>query len=325
MRIAVVGVGAMGCLLGAYLSRVSSVVLIGHWPEQLVTLTQDGLRLEKPDGTREHYELAATADPLALAPFDVALVVVKSRQTAEAAATIAELLAPEGLALTLQNGLNNRATLRRTLGAARVTLGVTSEGATVLGPGAIRHAGHGPTFIGLDAALGSAQQARLPALADLFNQAGFETSLVENIDSLVWSKLAVNAAINPLTALMRVPNGFLIEHDELIDLMHQTATEVTAVAAAQGIPLPSDAGERAVAVARATAANHSSMLQDVLRGAPTEIEAICGAVTRVGRQAGVPTPLNARLCRLVRQLEDGRPPLADGDVSGLLRLLRAGR
>lgn len=326
MRIAIVGVGALGCLLGAHLSRVAGVTLVGHWPEQIAAIRRNGLWLERPDGSRDRHSLAITDDAAGLAPFAVSLVAVKSRQTAAAARTIAGLLDGDGLALTLQNGLNNRATLRGELGVERVALGVTSEGATVLRPGAVRHAGHGLTYIGNDPALGPGQRDRLPQLVELFNRAGFETSLVADTDGLVWSKLAVNAAINPLTALLRVPNGFLVQHEELVAIMRQTAGEVVAVAEARGIVLPhADAAERAITVARATSANYSSMLQDVLRGAPTEIEAICGAVTREGRAAGVPTPLNARLCRLVRRLEDGRPSIAPGDVAGLVRIVRGGR
>lgn len=328
LRVAVVGVGALGCLLGACLSAAPedirpALTLLGHWPAQLAAIRAGGLWLEHPDGRRTHHPLAVADDPAAAGPVDVALVAVKSRQTEEAARAIARLLDADGLALTLQNGLNNRATLRRVLGESRVALGITAQGATVLGPGLVRHAGHGPTYIGRDPALGPAQQARLPQLAALFAAAGLETHLVDNTDGLVWGKLAVNAAINPLTALLRVPNGFLAEHEALVGLMGRAAREVGDVAAAQGIALPfDDPAERALTVARATAANRSSMLQDVLRGAPTEIGAICGAVVRAGREVGAPTPVNAALCRLVRRLEDGRAaPLEAGDVRGLLALL----
>lgn len=323
MKIAVVGIGALGCLLGAHLGKVGDVILYGHWPEQVAQVGAQGLWLEHPDGRRTHHNLRITSDTTEVGRVDLALVVVKSRQTAEAAVTITEFLKPDGLALTLQNGLNNCATLRDVLGEHRVSLGVTSEGATVLGVAEVRHAGHGPTYFGRDEALGAAQSDMLPSVVDLFNRAGFDAHLVDDTDGLVWGKLAVNAAINPLTALLRVPNGFLIEHEDLVAIMGQAAREVAAVAEAQGIELPfDDAADRAVTVARATATNRSSMLQDVLRGAPTEVEAICGAVARVARELGVFTPINVRLCRLVRQIEGGNPPLLEeGDVAGLVELM----
>lgn len=324
MKIGVVGVGAMGCLLGAYLSEVSDVIMIGHWPEQVETIRASGLWLEHPDESRSHHTPRITDQPAEVGLVDVAIVVVKSRQTRYAAQTIAEFLKSDGLAVTLQNGLNNCAALRAVLGEERVTLGVTSQGATILGVAQVRHAGHGPTYFGRDASLGHDQQLHLPQVVQLFNQVGFDSYLVDDTDSLVWGKLAINAAINPLTALLRVPNGFLLTHDALIEIMNQAASEVAAVAAAKGIILPfNDAAERALSVARGTATNRSSMLQDVERGAPTEVEAICGAVARVGHELGVPTPMNIRLCRLVRQVEGGQPPLIErGDVAGLLRILQ---
>lgn len=326
MKIGVVGIGALGCLLGAYLGDTGDVTLVGHWPEQVATIHQSGLWLDHPDGTRTHHKPDITNNIAEVGLVDVALVVVKSRQTSDAARTVAAILKPDGLAITLQNGLNNCATLRHVLNEQRVTLGVTSQGATVLGVAHIRHAGHGPTYFGLDSSIGPSQRERLPEVVATFNRAGLQSSLVEDIDGLVWGKLAINAAINPLTALLRVPNGFLAEHDELIGLMTRAANEVAAVANAQGIVLPyPDAAEQALTVARATAGNRSSMLQDVDRGVPTEVEAICGAIARVARDYGVDTPLNVRLCRLVRRIEGGQPPLlAEGDVVGLLRLLEDG-
>lgn len=325
MKIAIVGIGALGGLLGAYLNNVADVTLIGHWPEQVATVRENGLWLEHPDGYRAHHRLRITNNPAQAGPVNLALVVVKSRQTREAAEIVAEILTPDGLAITLQNGLNNQATLCEVLGEPRVGLGVTSQGATVLGVAEIRHAGHGPTYFGRDKTLGTPQLAKLPPIVDLFNRAGLEAHLVDDTDGLVWGKLAVNAAINPLTALLRVPNGYLIEHEALVAIMAQAAREVAEVAEAQGIVLPfPDAAERAIIVARATATNRSSMLQDVLRGAPTEVEAICGAVARIARELGISTPLNVRLCRLIRQIEAGNPPLLEeGDVAGLLTLLEA--
>ncbi len=321
MRIGIAGVGAMGCLLGAYLGAIADVTLLGCWPEHLAAVRRDGLRLEHPDGRITQHALAMTNDASQIGRAAIALVAVKSRQTPAAAQSIAQFLPAGGLTVTLQNGLNNRAALRGVLGDERVTLGVTTQGATVIAPGVVRHAGHGPTYFGRDAALGPSQLACLDELALLFERAGLETHVVGDTDALVWGKLAVNAAINPLTALLRAPNGYLLQHEALIALMRQTAAEVAAVAAAQGIHLPDGATDRPITVARATAANRSSMLQDVERGAMTEIDAICGAVVRAGRAAGVPTPLNARLHTLVGQLEVGLLPVHPGDVSGLSALL----
>jgi 2-dehydropantoate 2-reductase len=304
VRIAVIGIGAMGCLFGARLSAVADVALIGRWPEQLAALQNMGLQLVDPDGRSRHYPLCAANKWPKAGPARLALILVKSQQTERAARQAAELLAPDGIALTLQNGLGNLETLAAVVGAHRAAAGVTTQGATVLGPGLVRHAGHGPTHLG-----------RLPdlltpitAVAELFRQAALETLLVDNVDALIWGKLAVSAAINPLTALLGVANGYLAENRVARTIMLAAAQEVATVAAAEGVTLPyPDAGERALAVAQATAANQSSMLQDVQRGATTEIDAICGAVMRLGRRHQVATPVNEQLWRLIKRVETGRP------------------
>ena len=129
--------------------------------------------------------------------------------------------------------------------------------------------------------------------------------VAEDVDALLWGKLAVNAAINPLTALLRVPNGALLESPWAREVMRRAAGEVAAVAAARGIRLPfDDAGAQAEQVARQTALNRSSMLQDVLRGAESEIEAINGAVMRAAESAGVDVPANRLLYALVKALDE---------------------
>lgn len=181
------------------------------------------------------------------------------------------------------------------LGAAHVALGVTTTGATLLAPGLARLGGEG--VISLEA------HPRLAPLEAMLRKAGFNVKVVEGAASLVWGKLVINAAINPLTALLRVPNGELLERPTARVLMVELAREAASVAQALGVGLPFENPESAAEeVARRTAANRSSMLQDVLRGAPTEIDAICGAIVRAGEEKGVPTPVNRIFWLLIRAL-----------------------
>ena len=137
---------------------------------------------------------------------------------------------------------------------------------------------------------------RLGPLEAALTGAGFKVQVVNDADALVWGKLVINAAINPLTALLRVPNGELLQRPAAHKMMSVLAREAAAVAMAQGIHLPfEDAVRAAEDVARKTATNHSSMFQDIRRGAPTEIDAICGAITKTGEKLGVSTPVN-RVC-----------------------------
>lgn len=301
-RVAVLGVGAMACLFGSRLAKVAEVTLVGSWREQIEKIRARGLEVEELDGRLSRQPLDIMSDSAA-GPADLVLIWVKSGGTEEAAIRAREILAPGGLALTLQNGLGNLEVLADAVGVENTALGVTVQAATVVAPGRIRHAGEGPTHLAATAAT----EERVGRVAGLFGEAGLETRVVADARRLVWGKLAVNAAINPLSALLGVPNGEVEADPRSRALLLRAAREVEAVARAQGIePAFEDAGEQARKVCRATAANRSSMLQDLSRGARTEIDVVSGAITEKARQYGVPAPVNEALWRLVRERE-GRP------------------
>lgn len=308
MKVSIAGSGAMGSLFAARLAPFVELTVIAHWEPQLTALQQGGLTLEEPDGRRLRLpagSLRVTNDAAAAAGCDLVLVLVKSYQTERAAAEAAAMLAPDGLALTLQNGLGNLETLGAAVGWERALAGTTSEGATLLAPGLVRHAGRGLTILGAGA---PGQRRRVVALAALLEQAGFATRLDADVMSLLWAKVAVNAGINPLTALLETPNGFLAGHEPARALMVAAAEEAEAVAAALGLRQPpAPAAERVLQVAQATAANISSMLQDRRNGRPTELEAITGAVVAQAEALGVAAPVNRALLSLVRAVERGEP------------------
>jgi len=206
-----------------------------------------------------------------------------------------ESLADDGLAVTLQNGLGNRETLIRDLGPARVSLGVTTTGATLLGPGLVKMGGQGTISLQQNQALGP--------LEAILRSSNFKIKIVEDAQSLLWGKLVINAAINPLTALLRITNGELLSRPLVRKVMSALARETADVAKAENVSLPfSNPVIAAEDVARKTSANQSSMFQDVQRGAPTEIDAICGAVTLRGRKHGIRTPYNRACWQLVRAM-----------------------
>lgn len=306
MNIVIIGIGAMGSLFGAYLHPLAHVTLLGEWAEQLQTLQRDGLWLEDPHGRRQRHPLQATHQSTAVPPADVALILVKSHKTAAAASLAKRLLTPNGIALTLQNGLGNLETLTAVLGPDRAALGITSAGATMLGPGQLRVASQGHTYL----ASQPATAVRLTHLARLLQQAGFPTELTPNGTALAWGKLAVNAGINPLTALLGQPNGYLLQHPIAQQLMMAAAQETAVVAHALGIQLPyADAGQQVCQVAQLTANNYSSMLQDVLRGVTTEIAAINGQVVAHGRRLHIPTPVNQLFLDQIKQLPRAVSPV----------------
>jgi len=287
--ILIVGTGALATLFAARLSAAGHpITMLGTWENGLHALQKNGARLVDADGAERAYPVKATNDPTRCKGARYALVLVKSWQTERVAKQLANCLAEDGLALTLQNGMGNREHLAGTLGLTRVALGVTTTGATLLGPGLARVGGEG--VISVEA------HPRLGPLETALTGASFKVQVVNDADALVWGKLVINAAINPLTALLRVPNGELLYRPAAHKMMGLLAKEAAAVAMAQGIHLPFDDAVRAAEdVARKTASNHSSMFQDMRRGAPTEIDAICGAITQTGEKLGVSTPVN-RVC-----------------------------
>ncbi len=295
-NILIVGTGALGTLFAARLAAAgANVTLLGTWKNALETLNTDGVGIIWADGTRAQYPVRATDDPSACGQVDLALVLVKAWQTERAARQLEKCLDLNGLAVTLQNGLGNREILAARLGAWRVALGVTTSGATLLGPGLARVGGEG--LISLEA------HTRSSEVGGLLRGAGFQVELVPDANTFVWSKLVVNAAINPLTALLRIPNGVLLERPAARLLMAALARETADVASALAVRLPFDDPVALVeSVARSTATNRSSMFQDVERGASTEIDAICGAVVRAGEACGVPTPVNWSMWQLMNAL-----------------------
>ncbi|TEU11303.1 MAG: 2-dehydropantoate 2-reductase [Anaerolineales bacterium] len=301
MRIAVVGAGAMGSLFGGKLSAVAEVTLLDPWAEHVTRMQRDGLGIVELDGSQTTVPVTATTDPAAVPTVDIAIIFVKAHATRQASQWASRFLAPDGLALTLQNGLGNADMMAQVLGSGRVVAGVTSHGATLLGPGQVRHAGKGPTHIATRTEIA----VKLSDVASVFEQAGFEVHLSDDLESLVWGKLIVNVGINGLTAILRVPNGQLVEIPAASALMAQAVAEAEAVCQAKGVILPyDDPLSRVREVARATAANRSSMLQDVLRGVPTEIGVINEAIVREGKRLGVATPDNEFIVTTIRAIED---------------------
>lgn len=266
--------------------------MLGAWEQGLDAIQSRGIRVIEIDGAQSRAHPAVFRDAAGLHDVGIALILVKSWQTGRAASDLARCLTDDGLAVTLQNGLGNLEILQGVLGQERAALGVTTTGATLVEPGVVRHGGDGPI------SLGSHEQ--INSLAEMLTEAGFDVQRQEDLRGLIWSKLAVNAAINPLSALLEVRNGQLLEQESARELMQLAAEEVARLAGVMKIQLSAnDPVAFAYEVARRTAENASSMLQDILRGAPTEIDAICGAVVKLAIEHGIELPVNRCLWKLV--------------------------
>ena len=306
MKIAVIGAGAMGSLFGAYLAKAGeAVAVVDIWQEHVAAIRSQGLMLSEPAGD-EVVRLDAALGTGGLEPVDLVILFVKSAATQAAATDAAALLRPGGRVLTLQNGLGNAEAIAEIVGAERVLAGTTAQGATLLGPGRVRHGGSGETHIGR---LSGAADAFCHEVAAILSKAGLPTIVEPDVRSLIWGKLIINTGINALTALLRLRNGQLADLAETRQLLALAVEEAVQVARAAGVRLPyENPVDKVLAVAVATRQNQSSMLQDVLRGSPTEIAVINGAIVREGERQGVATPVNRTLTLLVQALEKNLLP-----------------
>lgn len=293
MELLIVGTGALGSLFAARFAQAGyAVTMLGTWKEGLEAIRAHGVLFTDSNGDQHQLPVHATDNPRECVGVKNALVLVKAWQTQRVARQLKECLSEAGIAITLQNGLGNRETLIQSLGPDRVALGITTTGATLLGPGSVKAGGEGTISIERNPALGPLEKA--------LRSADFDVHSVDDANSLAWGKLVINSAINPLTALLRVPNGELLQRASAREVMAGLARETARVAYAEQIELPfRDPVAAAEDVARKTAANQSSMLQDVLRGARTEIDAICGAVVHYGEKYQIPTPANWDCWKLV--------------------------
>lgn len=307
-RVAIVGPGALGCLLAASLGRIGvETWVLDHDSQRAGLLQHSGLTLEQGERL-EHFPIQATADPLRIGPVALVLLCVKSPALPKTLPSLLPLLTKNTLLLAWQNGIGHLPVLQEAELPCPVALAVTSLGANLVGPGRVRFGGEGATCFGF---LREARQEAKPALqetAKLFRKAGLEVRVAEDIQAQVWNKLIVNVGINALTAIHGCENGALLGNPEALQLMRAAVLEAAEVALAKGIAIAPDPVARTIAVCRATSSNISSMLQDVRHARQTEIEGINGAVLEEARRLGIPAPVNAKLFAAVRAMEQGYLP-----------------
>lgn len=298
MKIAILGAGAMGCLYGGLLAEAGNDVwLIDVWKDHVDAINTQGLHIEGVSGNRTIKNIKATADSKEIGTVDLAVVFVKSTLTDIAISQNKAVVGENTAVLTLQNGLGNIEKIQSVVNKKNIIAGTTAHGSTMLGPGKIKHAGQGATIIG---ELDGNTTERMKQMKEMFESAKFETEVSDNILGLIWDKLLVNVGINALTAITELKNGELIEHEETEWILEQSVKEAMRVANAKGIKLGiEDAVAHTKEVCKATAANRSSMLQDVTNKRKTEIIMINGAIVREGEDYEIDTPINNVLTKLI--------------------------
>ena len=281
------GAGALGCLYGYMLQRKFDVIFVARG-EQLKALKR-GLRVT---GIVEDFvRVKAVENPVEA---DVTFVTVKSYDTEEVAKELSRVNC--GIVVSLQNGIGNEEILMNHLD--RVLSGVTTYASNLVDYGWIEFAGEGETFVG---ELNGRISDDVIRVVEILKSAGVKAHAVEDIVRRKWIKTVINSAINPITAILRVRNGKILEVKELWDLALRVLREGEKILEAMGFEEKLEEVLRDVLIK--TARNRSSMLQDVERCKRTEIDFINGALVRKGEELGIDTPYNRTLTLLVKSLE----------------------
>ncbi len=297
MRVVVVGPGAVGCFIAGKMTSAAEVWLLDHRPERAARIMANhGIVCDGSDG-RWQAACPVTCQAAEVGQADVVVVCVKAHDVPTALRGVRGAVGPETRVVMLHNGLVPSDRIASACGRGVMIPAVAYLGVRLISDGVIEQTGRGRIMLGGD---GSGRET----VRRLMRSAGLDARRSGDIRREVWAKLAVNAGINAVSALTGLTNGELLERPETRQMMDRAVAETVAVARRRGILLSVRSMQtRLRIVARDTAGNVSSMLQDVRAHRRTEIDAINGAVVEHGRACRVATPVNETLWALVKTVE----------------------
>ncbi len=311
MKIVIVGGGAIGRLFGYFLVKGGNeITLIDNDPKTLGALQEKGIGLigdgEWDSGETESYPVRALFSADSLTEADLVLLLVKSQATLAGVKDIAHLISESCPLLCMQTGLGNLEVAAQIVAKENILLGITFMSGTALSDARVRQGGGlARTYIG---EVNGTFSKRLENIHQVFNQSGIETQMVKRILGRLWCKVITYSAINPVSAILQVPNGSLTSKMESITLMKRLLDEGRAVASSCSIELVyPDLYELLFDACEKSANNLSSMLQDILNEQPTEIDAQNGAICRYAEEHGVKVPTHQTMVELIKLLECWKP------------------
>lgn len=302
MRIAIIGTGAMGSVYAGLLASAGlDVWAVDTWVDHVEAMRRDGLRVSGASGERTA-RLSATTDARDVGRADLVVIATKARDVDRAAASAREILADDGVVLTIQNGLGSAERVAAALGPERVMVGVVGGfGASMVGPGHVHH--NGWEFVRLGEYDGGAT-ARLERIGEIWKRGGFRVLLFPDIHKMVWEKFICNVAFSGNCTLTGLTIGEVLANPDAWSVSAVCATEAFEVARAKGVAVEID---DPVAYVRAFGEKipgaRPSMLLDHLARRPSEVDVINGAVPRVAAEVGLTAPVNTTVSALVRARE----------------------
>lgn len=291
----------MGCFFGGMLARAGAPVMLIGRAQHMDAIRKDGLFLDSMH-FQEHIRAETSTEPEAVRGADIVMFCVKTVDTVETSKQIATYLKPGAAVISMQNGVDNVFRMRDAAAIDGVAC-VVYVGASMSGPGCVKHTGRG------DLILGDLLQSgrNIAPIAECFEKAGVPCRIADSIGKDLWAKLILNCAHNAVSALTMARYGRMEAHAEVHQIMRMAAEECVAVAAAEGTTWPdTDMALGVVKFAAAVPQTLSSTAQDIARGNRTEIDSLNGYVVRRGKELGIATPVNQTLHALVKLLEEER-------------------
>jgi 2-dehydropantoate 2-reductase len=308
LRIVIIGTGAMGSVYAGLLADAGlDVCAVDIWAEHIDAINREGLRVSGASGERVA-KLQATTNARDAGPADLVIIATKASGVEAAADSAREILKPDGVVLTIQNGLGSAERVARIVGEEKTMVGVVGGfGASIKAPGHVHH--NGWEFVRLGEYGGGAITPRLERIANIWKQGGFRVLLFEDIHQLVWEKFICNVAFSGTCTLTGLTIGEVLANPDAFRIAAGCATEAYSVAKAKSIAVDiSDPVAYVRAFGEKIPGARPSMLLDHLAGRRSEIDVINGAVPRVGAEVGVPAPINETVVALVRVRESTFSP-----------------
>jgi 2-dehydropantoate 2-reductase len=305
MRIAIFGSGGVGGYFGGKLAAAGEDVTFLARGAHLAALQRGGLHIASPLGDVHLPKVQAADRPQAIGPVDVVLFTVKLYDVEASAATLAPLIGPDTVVITLQNGVDAVDMVAKHVGEHHVAGGAAYIVVVVDQPGRLRHtAGQNLVFGERD----GRRSDRLVAFEAAGKRAGFGAKASSEVEVELWIKFVRLSAWAGVTTATRSPMGVIRENPALFEMMMQATDEAIAVGRARGVALPADIVESTLAmIPNFPAASKSSMLEDLERGRRLELPWLSGAVVRIGREVGVPTPVHQFITTILTPFVNGLP------------------
>ena len=310
MDVAVMGAGAVGSYFGAVLARAGNPVTLIARGAHLQSIQDRGLEIRSHRGNFVA-EVKATDDPRVVGPVDLVLHTVKTYQNEATIPALSPLLGPETCVIPLQNGVESHQQVAMAVGEERVLAGAVYIETCVESPGIVAQRGEVERLVFGEAS--GEVTPRCQRICKLFAEAGIETHLSQDIMRELWTKLLFISAIAGTTSAARARLSSLMSSHQGEELIRTTMREVEAVGRAKGINLDPQVVEQTMDYVRRSAADlKASMHTDLERGRPLELDALNGAVVRLGTEAGVPTPVNQVLWSLLAIYKQGASQQTSG-------------